>query len=230
MVWVFAIGLLAAALSSVWDGVYTADQAKRGRTAYEANCLACHGVELTGGRARSLVSDTFWRSWGEDSLASLDSVVRETMPRTAPGTLDESTYTDIVAYLLERNGYPAGTRELTRELVAGIRVTGKDGPMPVPNFSLVRVVGCLREPTAGKWVLERATDPVRTRTPRPSEGREKDEAEASVLGNGVYGLMDTYAATDGHRGEKVEVKGLLMRGSPDRLNFSSLQSLAAGCE
>lgn len=230
MAWMLVVGLLGLALSGIWDGIYTSGQAERGRAAYEANCLACHGAELTGRSAQALVGEPFWRAWGEDSLASLDTIVRRTMPRTAPGTLDAATYTDILTYILERNGFPSGRGQLTPAHVPGIRIVGRDGPMPVPNFSLVRVVGCLREQPAGAWMLERATEPIRTRTPVPSEGVDRDDAATRPLGAGAFGLMNAERATVGHGGEKVEVKGLLIRGPLNRINFSTLQSLAPTCE
>jgi hypothetical protein len=35
------------------------------------------------------------------------------MPLTDPGSLTKEQYLDIMAYMLEVNGYPAGSRELT---------------------------------------------------------------------------------------------------------------------
>src|SRR4051812_29424009 len=125
---------LVVALSTVWDGVYTAEQAARGNTSYDASCAVCHRADLGGGQARPLVGTKFWESWGEDSLSSLYSVIRERMPASKPGSLDEATYPDTLAYILKRNEYPAGAAELTADSVKSIQVVGKNGPAPVPNF------------------------------------------------------------------------------------------------
>jgi mono/diheme cytochrome c family protein len=226
MLWLIAAVVALAA--TVWDGVYTVEQATRGQETYDRMCSTCHGWDLAGRNARPLKGDVFYKAWGEDSLSSLFTVVKESMPRNAPGSLSEREYVDIVAYLLQRNDYPPGSSELTRERIPDVQVIGKGGPAPVPNFSLVRVVGCLQE-DSGVWTLTNGSEPARTRTPAPSTGDERARIESAPLGTHTFELMDTYDATTGRGGHKVEVKGLLMRGSKDKLNFSSLQSLAAKC-
>lgn len=225
---VAVIAIVLLLTSTVWDGVFTTAQATRGQVVYDRQCSTCHGWDLAGRNARPLKGDVFYRNWGEDSLGSLYSVVRDSMPRNAPGTLSEQDYLDVVAYILQRNDYPAGVNELTRAGVGDVQVVGKNGPAPVPNFSLVRVVGCLEE-TAGTWRLTRASEPARTRLPAPSVGDERRRSDAAVGGTGTFELMDTYGATDGHAGHRVEVKGLLMRGPSNKLNFSSFQMLAERC-
>ena len=44
-----ATALLALQSQTVWDGVYTAEQAKRGAEVYANHCASCHGLALTGG-------------------------------------------------------------------------------------------------------------------------------------------------------------------------------------
>ena len=221
--------ILILAATTVWDGVYTSGQADRGKTAYESHCSVCHRSDLGGGEARPLVGEKFWESWGEDDLSSLFDVIRLKMPASAPHSLTDATYLDILAYVLQRNDYPAGARELTMQTVNGIQVVGKDGPAPVPNFSLVRAVGCLEESVSGTWLLTRSSDPFRTRDPAPSQGNERDRSLATALGEHVFTLLDAYDQPAGHAGQKAEVKGLLMRGTPNRINFSSLQILSPSC-
>ncbi|MGC4083249.1 MAG: c-type cytochrome [Vicinamibacterales bacterium] len=223
-----AVGLVLA-LSTVWDGVYTREQADRGSTAYNTHCSMCHRADLGGGQGRALVGAKFFESWGEDTLDSLFAVIRQRMPENRPGSLDESTYLDILAYILQRNEYPAGATALTADAAKSILVVGRDGPAPVPNFALVRVVGCLEESAPGKWQLTRAGNPARTRDPAPSKGTERERSMAASPGTSTFDLMDAYDEPNGHAGARVEVKGLLMRGTPNRINFSSLQVLAPTC-
>lgn len=220
---------LVVALTTVWDGVYTAEQAGRGNTSYNTSCAVCHRPDLGGGQARPLVGTKFWESWGEDSLSSLYSVIRERMPASKPGSLDDATYLDILAYILQRNEYPAGTAELTADSVKVIQVVGRNGPAPVPNFALVRVIGCLEDRGKGAWRLARSSEPARTRDPAPSTGSERERAAATALGGQEFELMDAYDEPAGHAGQRVEVKGLLMRGTPNRVNFSSFQMLESSC-
>lgn len=219
-----------ASRASVWDGVFTGDQAGRGQQAYDAACSACHGRDLKGVRDnRPLAGDRFWQDWGEDSLGTLFSVVQRTMPRTSPGSLAEQAYLDIVAYILQSNGYPAGSRELTAAAVPGVWVLRKEGPGPVPNFSMVWVVGCLAKESADAWVLTHTSEPVKTRNPAPSEGPELERAGSTALGAATYGLLDLPAKHALLAGQKVEAKGLLIRGPRTKLNLTSMQALPGSC-
>ena len=215
--------------TSVWTGVYTEAQAGRGRQAYEASCANCHGRELGGsGNVRALVGPRFYRDWGEDTLNSLFSITRSTMPRGGE-MLPDDTYLDIVAYVLKANGYPAGSIELSLGTVERVRIIGKDGPAPVPNFALVTSVGCLARSATGVWSLERSTEPVRTRNPDPSPEAERPALAATPAGPSRFELMDVYSSGNGHVGHLMEVKGLLIRGTPDRINITGIQMLASDC-
>jgi len=97
-----ALGVLAtsawadsAARKTVWTGVYTAEQAKRGEAAYGAQCSRCHRDDLSG--YTGLKGSKFIDNWREDSLGSLWTRISKTMPAGAPGTLKESEYLDILA-------------------------------------------------------------------------------------------------------------------------------------
>src|SRR5258707_6306458 len=168
-----ALGVLAtsawadsAARKTVWTGVYPAEQAKRGEAAYVAQCSRCHRDDLSG--YTGLKGSKFVDNWREDSLSSLWTRISKTMPAGAPGTLKESEYLDILAYMLRENEFPAGAQELNAGAIPNIRFEGKDGAGPVPDFSLVQVVGCLSKDPDGAWRLKRATDPLRTRDPNAS--------------------------------------------------------------
>jgi hypothetical protein len=151
------------------------------------------------------------------------------MPQTEPGSLSQQAYLDIVAYILQRNEYPAGSDELTADRIATIRVTRKEGPGEVPNFAMVSVVGCLSRQERGGWVLTGGSAPVRTRNPEPSTGPEQERARATPAGANTFELMDAHQAGS-HAGHRLEVKGLLIRGKPDRLNVTSLQMLSERCD
>ena len=135
---------------SVWDGVYSSDQADRGQKVYEATCARCHGADLTGGRARPLVGESFVRDWGG---LTLDSVLTraKTMPPGAAGSLAEERYLDILAYVLSKNDFPIGTGDLTATTAPDILIYGSDGPDAVPNFAMVQVVGCLATGSDSDW-------------------------------------------------------------------------------
>ena len=215
--------------ASTWDRVFSDAQAFRGRQHYDARCASCHGEDLTGREGRSLVGSQFWRSWGEDSLQSLFAYLKASMPHDAPGSLAPQAYVDLVAYILQKNEYPSGSEELTAERLPEIRVIRKEGPGPVPDFALVAVVGCLRQQAPAKWLVVNGTDAARTRNPDASTGTDRERAEAMPLGANTFELMSAPRTTGDHAGRKVEAKGLLIRGAPDRLNVTSLQPLGGAC-
>jgi mono/diheme cytochrome c family protein len=214
---------------STWDGVYTSGQAARGKQQYDASCASCHSEDLSGGEARPLIGTRFWEAWGEDSLGSLLGLINTTMPRTGPGSLSRQAYLDIVAYILQKNDYPPGADELTMDRVDTIRVMRKEGPGPVPNFALVAVVGCLSRQPRGAWVLTAGSEPVRIRNPEPSVGPDRERAQATAAGSNTFELMNAHQA-ESHAGQRLEVKGLLIRGAPDRLNVTSMQTIADRCD
>jgi S-disulfanyl-L-cysteine oxidoreductase SoxD len=101
---------------SVWDGVYTEEQAKRGEALYEKQCSTCHGDKL-GGResAPPLTGGAFFSNWNGLPLSDLFERVRKTMPQNAPGKLTRQQNADILAYMLSFNKFPAGKTELYRQ-------------------------------------------------------------------------------------------------------------------
>jgi len=98
---------------SVWDGVYTEEQAKRGAPMYSENCASCHGPELMGGEmAPPLASGDFLSGWDGLTVGDLFERMRISMPQNAPGTLSRQQNADILSYILFKGNYPAGQTEL----------------------------------------------------------------------------------------------------------------------
>jgi mono/diheme cytochrome c family protein len=98
---------------SVWDGVYTEDQAKRGAPVYQQKCSNCHGDQLTGNDAPALVGADFSANWSDLSLNDLSERIRITMPADNAGSLSRPQVVDIIAFILKRAEMPAGSAELT---------------------------------------------------------------------------------------------------------------------
>ena len=101
----------AQAAKSVKEGVYTAEQAKRGETLYKENCAACHGEDLAGsGPMPALAGNDFVANW--KTVGDLFEKTHSSMPASAPGSLSEQQTSDIIAFLLSKSNFPAGTTEL----------------------------------------------------------------------------------------------------------------------
>jgi S-disulfanyl-L-cysteine oxidoreductase SoxD len=110
---------------SVWDGVYTSEQQKRGQALYNQQCSPCHGDTLGGGDAApALAGGEFLANWNGLTVGDLFERVRKTMPLSKPGKLSRQVNADIVAYILNVNRFPAGSVELPcdTELLKQIRV------------------------------------------------------------------------------------------------------------
>jgi mono/diheme cytochrome c family protein len=98
---------------SIWDGVYTEAQAKRGEDAYARACARCHADDLLGStNAPALVGQAFFARFDRTSADDVLDVIRRTMPQEAPDTLGMQAYADIVSFMLKTNSAPAGKAEL----------------------------------------------------------------------------------------------------------------------
>ena len=99
--------------TSVWDGIYTEEQAKRGSPLYSENCASCHGPELMGGEmAPPLASGDFLSGWDGLTVGDLFERIRISMPQNAPGSLSGQQNADILAFVLSANKFPAGAAEM----------------------------------------------------------------------------------------------------------------------
>jgi polar amino acid transport system substrate-binding protein len=90
--------------------LYTQAQARQGEEAYAQQCASCHGAQQQGATAPPIAGTGFLKKaqlldW---SVADLRTIVVTTMPRSNPGSLSPQQYADILAYLLDRDCYPAG--------------------------------------------------------------------------------------------------------------------------
>jgi mono/diheme cytochrome c family protein len=110
-------GQSPTAARSVWDGVYTAEQAKRGAPLYAQHCSSCHGTTFEGGEmAPPLAGGTFNANWNGLSLGDLIERIRISMPQNSPNSLSRQQYVDIVAAMLGGGEFPQGKTELPREV------------------------------------------------------------------------------------------------------------------
>src|SRR5262245_46449902 len=102
--------------STLWDGLYTDEQAARGNNVFSATCSNCHTLESQGNRPLS--GKKFWDSYTQKTVGDLFTFMQKNMPNGNGGSLSEKTYADLVALVLKSNGIPAGTTELVPSAVA----------------------------------------------------------------------------------------------------------------
>jgi cytochrome c len=110
-----AISILTAEPSKTTnDGVYTPEQAIRGRDVYADKCYFCHGRALLGeAEYPALTGNRFTNEWETNTVSMLFDRIRTSMPLKQPGTLSRQQAADLTAFLLYFNGYPAGNAELS---------------------------------------------------------------------------------------------------------------------
>ena len=124
-------GLAVVLVEAQPSASFTAAEADAGRTAYEANCSACHLRDLKGSNeAAQLAGANFINQWGDKSAADLHAYLMASMPPTNPGGPGSQAMLDIVAYLLQANGGVAGSRPLARDMTITVRAATAGGVQP----------------------------------------------------------------------------------------------------
>ena len=91
---------------TVNDGVFTAEQAKAGEMVYESSCKTCHDMKFY---------ENTLKSWNSQPLVYLWETIMGTMPADNPGSLMFEEYTDVLAYILSENDFPAGDVALNHD-------------------------------------------------------------------------------------------------------------------
>ncbi|MEC7605461.1 MAG: PQQ-binding-like beta-propeller repeat protein, partial [Pseudomonadota bacterium] len=122
---------------------FSADQAARGSELYQQNCAACHLANLTGSFEAPNLADTGFRSnWANRRVDEFVEMLQRTMPPQAPGSLAQSQYLDISAFLLEANNISASATALSLSAGSVLFLDNKAGAArvlerrtPVPGLA-----------------------------------------------------------------------------------------------
>lgn len=102
---------------TIWDGVYTEAQARRGEAIYLERCVRCHSSTLAGGvdGATPLTGPTFKGNWNGVPLGAMVDRIRLTMPADKPASLSRQQTADVLTFILRANKAPVGKVELSRQ-------------------------------------------------------------------------------------------------------------------
>ena len=112
------------ATRTVWDGVYTREQAERGEKLYRQECGRCHGDDLAGiESAPALTGSSFAATWEGLPLSDLLERMRVSMPQDKPGSLSRAQNADILAHVLKASGFPAGEKPLEGQAAVLSQIT-----------------------------------------------------------------------------------------------------------
>jgi mono/diheme cytochrome c family protein len=112
-----AMGLIwAQASASVWDGIYTIEQARKGEALYGQECVSCHGGKLEGrGQAPPLTGGDFMMDWNGMTVDDLFEKMQTSMPADQPGHLSREQNATLLAFILSANKFPAGAADLSTD-------------------------------------------------------------------------------------------------------------------
>lgn len=180
-----ALQVVAAAAQDIQPASYSDAQAEAGNRIYQQNCAVCHLPDLQGSfEASALAGSNFISNWTNRRVSELLDQLKRSMPPQAPGSLNDSEYTNLVAFLLSANEVTAGSQQLTFESTAVVFVGSSDDDSsqlvqrtPVPGR-----VGTIPTPGTRNQVPEIATiyqsERALTRSLRPVTGfRNVSESE-----------------------------------------------------
>jgi quinoprotein glucose dehydrogenase len=149
----FFTPLVVHAQSATDDGVYSLSQAAAGSTIYSRECALCHGAALEGAEGGpALAGQAFRDTWSDRSLEEFYELTRTTMPVTKPAGLSDNEYENLVAFILNRNAYAAGTNDLDAASLAAIAFVEPERTTPLSLDDVVASGGMTVE-----WLHHRGT-------------------------------------------------------------------------
>jgi hypothetical protein len=225
-----AAGAGAQEGNDIWSGVFTAEQSRRGRENYLISCDRCHAQDLAGLTAPALKGEEFMRNWEGGSLNRLFTKIRDTMPPNFGSPLTDEAKLEVLAFILETNGFPTGASPLALDVARldGIQLLRESGQMP--NFSLVEVVGCLEPGPADNWTLTRSSAPIARGEPRLGS-EDLATAASRSLGTETVRLVSVRTLEPArHDGHKMAARGLFYRDERESLlNVTSLEMVDTDC-
>jgi len=186
-----------------------------------------------GGTGPSLKGNPLYDQLENESLYKVFTKIRDTMPPNFGTTLTDDAKLDVLAYILQVNGFPEGSAELKidADQLDAVQIVRKGANRPaVPNFSIVEVVGCLAPGPDSSWNLTNASEPSLSKD-QPVTSEELKAAGAMPFGTQTFRLVSVNSFhPDLHATQKIEAKGLIYRDVGDaRLNVISLQMVAPDC-
>jgi S-disulfanyl-L-cysteine oxidoreductase SoxD len=110
-----AQGADSATARAAASGVYSEEQAAKGKVAFETYCASCHSPTFHS-------DSTFRKSWFGRTVHDLFKVLKTTMPEDNVGGLSDEEYTRVIAYILQLNGFPAGKDSLRTDSTSLVRI------------------------------------------------------------------------------------------------------------
>lgn len=105
------------------SGVYTKAQADGAKAQYEKLCAECHAFTVAAKKKpkdKPLGDEPFFEEWSGRTLQELATLIALTMPNDGSAAVSEKEAVDLVAYILQQNGFQAGSKPLTKETASAV--------------------------------------------------------------------------------------------------------------
>jgi mono/diheme cytochrome c family protein len=213
----------ATPLRSVWSGVFSTEQAARGKAQFAVLCQHCHSPLLTGSQAGPpLRGPGFWKKWEGDTVWALFVKIRDYMPEDTIESVTDEEKLDVLTHILVSNGVvpsAAADLPLDRQVLDRIVITkDRAAAATAGNFWEVRAEGCLVRRPGGRWGVEQARATLLA-------------SNAPVAGPSSFTLYNVAPTVpEGRAGTVVHAQGLLFREpGGDRLSVTSLDVTGRSC-
>ena len=112
------------------SGVYTTEQAAKGKDVHGAACLSCH-------KAAEFMGEKFWSTLVDRPLLEFFKYIKSDMPQDNPGSLSDDDYVNVIAYIFSLNTMPAGQKPLASDTttLAKIKVVSPAPSAPIAPTS-----------------------------------------------------------------------------------------------
>lgn len=105
------------------SGIYTKAQADGAKAQYQKICADCHAFTVAAKKKPTdltLGDEPFFKTWSGRPLVELITVIHLTMPNDGSAVVSEQEALDLAAYVLQQNGFPAGSKPLTKETAKAV--------------------------------------------------------------------------------------------------------------
>jgi polar amino acid transport system substrate-binding protein len=105
------------------DGIYTKAQADGASKQFAKICADCHPFTVAAKKKPKdlpLGDEPFFEQCTGRPLTELVTLIALTMPNDGSAVVTEAEAVDLVAYILQQNGFPAGSKPLTKEAAAAV--------------------------------------------------------------------------------------------------------------
>lgn len=99
------------------DGLYSKAQAEAAKARFQEICADCHAFTVAAKKRPDdlpLGDEPFLKKWNGRTLDELITLIVMTMPNDGSAVLTDDEAVNLVAYILQQNGYPAGSHPLTK--------------------------------------------------------------------------------------------------------------------